>query len=633
LREEYKRLATTDWHLFPEELIASIKEDKIVSALHSVISLKRTFFNKKSLIIFDNAPVGFLKNLMMQLPPSTDILVTSREPGWGTEIHLSDKDYCLTPKEGVEILEQWIDARRYKENEAEKIVARFNNLPVLIAQAGHYISKSSTMTMKDYLPLFESKKSEILNGGQTSNQNIDFIVALDMIMQQLKRDEITLKLLRNCAYLPGKNIPTSLLMKILNMKDSDKLNRSLSALGTLLIQSEDKVTIHEVFQDIIVEKNPPQSKDFLTIARGALNSPEYDEFFLTNPFKSLSIYEEGLKEAEKSHSEDIAAFCNKLGKINTRLERYEDALHFYRKSLNFNKKKFGVSHPNTATSYNNVGDTLLTLTRHKEALEYLKSALEIRINVYGEYHAETSESYNDLGGAYFESGLYNEAFEKLQKGLEIRKKVHGEFHTATAKSYSNLGAFFLQQKKYEEALDYFQKNLDIQKKVMGENHSATAIAYNNVGSTLQYMGKLSEALKNHEKSLEIHRKVYGEHHSTTAINHSNMGSIYQAQGQLKKALKSYRIALEIQREIWGDDHIDTASTYKKIGVALEKLDRDSESLENHRKAIAIIEKIRGEEHPENKTYYSTIAIVLKKLGGQEEAQKYEKKASTNSTSI
>ncbi|MBS0647991.1 MAG: tetratricopeptide repeat protein [Verrucomicrobia bacterium] len=566
----------------------------------------------------------------MLLSPNVHILITSRVRGWETEVHLTDEEYRLTQQEGLDILKKYIE-KRYEENEAKKIVNRFQNYPVLIAQAGYYISKAEIIALKDYLPIFEAKKIEILKIGQTPNQRIDFTTALELMIGQFK-EPLSLPLLRCCAYLPGKNIPTSLLQEILDLS-LDQINKPLAELRTLLVQSEGKVTMHEVFQDIIGEKYSSQSAElFTSIANRAVISTNYDEFFLTDPDKSLSIFKEGLREAERNNSDNITVFCDKLGKLYFRIEKYQDALKVYEKGLNANKKLLGNKHSHTASSYNKIGDTLITLSRYKEALYYLKKALEIRLKSYGEYHADTGESYDTLGGAYLEVGLYKEALENIQKGLEIRRKVHGEINAATAESYGNIGTYYWVQKQYKEALVHYEKTLDIQRKVMGENHPKTAIAYNNVGAALRKIGRLREAMDNVQKGLEIHKKIYGERHSATAINHSNVGSTYEAEGQFEKALKSYKTALEIQKEVWGEEHYDTARSYKKIGRILQKLGYDQESLENHRKAVAIMEKIRGENHPDNKEYYKAISKVLKKLGEQKEAHEYEQKAYANSAS-
>ena len=139
-KKTYQNLAQ-ELKLFSEKELANIGGIEKVDIDLLIAKVHRAFGysdRKKSLIIFDNAPEGFVENqLKEQLPIRTDIIITSRSSNWEPKVNLSSEKNCLlTLKEGVQLLRSWIEEERFDSAEAEKIIRRFNYSPVPIAQAG-----------------------------------------------------------------------------------------------------------------------------------------------------------------------------------------------------------------------------------------------------------------------------------------------------------------------------------------------------------------------------------------------------------------------------------------------------------------------------------------------------------------
>ena len=152
----YRNLAM-EWKLFSDQEIALMGGIEKIDMVRIINEVHRSFTYlgmKKSLIVFENAPKGFITNqLKGQLPTRTDILVTSRSSDWETTLNLSsDKNCQLTLDEGVDILRNWVEDKQWNLAEAKQIVMRFNYSPVPIAQAGHYLNK----TKKKDRPLYPS---------------------------------------------------------------------------------------------------------------------------------------------------------------------------------------------------------------------------------------------------------------------------------------------------------------------------------------------------------------------------------------------------------------------------------------------------------------------------------------------
>ena len=126
---------------------------------------------------------------------------------------------------------------------------------------------------------------------------------------------------------------------------------------------------------------------------------------------------------------------------------------------------------------------------YAQALEFYNKALAIRLKVLGENHPDTATSYNNIGIVYDSQGNYAKALEYHNKALEIRLNVLGENHHYTATSYNNFGAVYDNQGNYAKALEFYNKALAIRLKVLGENHPDTAASHYSIGVLLYRSGK------------------------------------------------------------------------------------------------------------------------------------------------
>ena len=65
---------------------------------------------------------------------------------------------------------------------------------------------------------------------------------------------------------------------------------------------------------------------------------------------------------------------------------------------------------------------------HKRAIEYYELSLKIMKKILGEEHPDTASSYNNIGNTYHKIGDYKRAIEYHELSLMIRKKILGEEH-------------------------------------------------------------------------------------------------------------------------------------------------------------------------------------------------------------
>ena len=70
-------------------------------------------------------------------------------------------------------------------------------------------------------------------------------------------------------------------------------------------------------------------------------------------------------------------YCQ-IGTMKRNQGEYKEAITFYEKSLEIEKKTLPPNHPNLAVSYNNIGNVYNNMGEYSKALSSHEKALEIR---------------------------------------------------------------------------------------------------------------------------------------------------------------------------------------------------------------------------------------------------------------
>ncbi|CAF3803083.1 unnamed protein product, partial [Rotaria sordida] len=102
---------------------------------------------------------------------------------------------------------------------------------------------------------------------------------------------------------------------------------------------------------------------------------------------------------------------------------YSKALEFYDKSHQILEKALPPTHPDWATSYNNIGLTYNKMGVYSKALEFYEKAHQIKEKALPPHHPHLASSYNNIGGVYNDMGDYSKALEFYEKTHKIYQKA------------------------------------------------------------------------------------------------------------------------------------------------------------------------------------------------------------------
>ena len=293
--------------------------------------------------------------------------------------------------------------------------------------------------------------------------------------------------------------------------------------------------------------------------------------------------------------------------------KYDKALDMYNQLLRIREKLYGVEHPNTAFTYNDIGNVYNRQGDYKKAFDFYDEAMAVCEKVLGSEHPAIALFFLNVACVYSEKGDYDVALACQFSALSIREKVLGLEHPDTADSYNGVGNAYSDKGDYDTALEYYFKALSIREKVLGLEHPDTARSYNNIGNVYADKGDYDTALEYYFKALAVYEKVLGKDHPDTARSYNNIGVVYSDKGDYDGALEYHFKALPIQEKVLGLEHPDTATSYNNIGVIYFNKGDYDKALEYYLKALAIREKVLGESHPYTQRTRKNVSLAKEKM--------------------
>jgi tetratricopeptide (TPR) repeat protein len=111
--------------------------------------------------------------------------------------------------------------------------------------------------------------------------------------------------------------------------------------------------------------------------------------------KSEQVYEVLLDQ--ETNESDKAPIYGQLGIMKYNQGENKEAIEFYEKTLEINKKTLPPNHSSLAISYNNIGAVYQNMGEYSKALSYYEKSLEIRQQSFPPNHPDLAGAYNNIG--------------------------------------------------------------------------------------------------------------------------------------------------------------------------------------------------------------------------------------------
>jgi tetratricopeptide (TPR) repeat protein/tRNA A-37 threonylcarbamoyl transferase component Bud32 len=315
---------------------------------------------------------------------------------------------------------------------------------------------------------------------------------------------------------------------------------------------------------------------------------------MDNSVEALSEFNIALAmHLESRNDEGRATVLNGLGNTYLYLNRYDEAMDHYQKSLDIRERigdRRGVS-----VVLANVAWVLDIEGRYDEAIQRVQQALVIQQEI-GD-HDLLAESYSNLGDLYQNSGRVEEALTAYQESMKILRDSGDE--ASLAFNLSSMGYINTVLGNYVEAF-FFVKEALAKRREMGDKPDII-LSLNDIGILEQIQGRYEEAIKYNLEGLSLAREI--DDKEGLIVFAANLSNINEDQGEYGPALSRLADAEQTAREIEDPGLVATClayegSTRRRLGdldgaeQALAEAQGIAEELDNQ-SLLAKIQVYRG----------------------------------------
>jgi CHAT domain-containing protein/Tfp pilus assembly protein PilF len=173
---------------------------------------------------------------------------------------------------------------------------------------------------------------------------------------------------------------------------------------------------------------------------------------------------------------------------------YDRAEPLHKRALAIQEAALGNTHPDVATSLNNLGSLYSVWGLYDRAEPLYRRALAIRETALGNTHPDVATSLNNLASLYLDQGLYDRAEPLYRRALAIREATFGSIHPLVADSLNSLASLYFDQGLHDRAEPLYRRALAVRKDALGNTHPDVAVSLNNLALLRIGQHRLNAAL-------------------------------------------------------------------------------------------------------------------------------------------
>ena len=576
-----------------------------------------TFFAKSTSAAADVERTRPLSDYLPQ--DSQDLmLITTRDKRMSERLAVRHASIIVRPmtfSEAEKLLRSQLEKHHaWNDDESRKLITELEYIPLAITQAAAFISQNS-VPLADYLDMFRTDDSEIqkllseedLGDARRDSESLNSVfrtwkLSFDLISKQKLRAAEMLSLM---AVLDRQGIPKTLLQS-----KTDSGVDVIMALGTLqafsLITAEDEGAVYQLHRlvqlatrkwlELQGTKEKWQEQALLVLADQFPNG-NFETWKTCESFWPHAQTVIQYKDIIERCSEQYSCLIRNIAWFDMTQGRYEIACKGSTAAFELQEKLFGLEHPETLTSMNNLALTYGDQGRWDEAEKLQVQVMETRLRVLKEDHPDTLISMNNLATTYMNQKRWDEAEKLNVQVMETRLRVIKEDHPNTLISMNNLASTYWNQERWDEAEKLEVRVMKTSIRVLKEDHPDTLISMANLASTYKDQGRWDEAEKLNVQVMETRIRVLKEDHPDTLISMNNLASTYKDQGRWDEAEKLQMRVMETRIRVLKEDHPSTLISMNNLAWTYYSQERHNEAIALMRKVVNLRTKKIGANHP------------------------------------
>ncbi len=529
------------------------------------------------LLIFNNCEDEALLAAWRPHIGGSRVLVTSRRQTWskGRKVTARQLD-VLSRDESIALLRRHCPDLTATDPNLQAIAEELGGLPLALHLAGYFLD-SYDETPAHYLRQIRHPgllKHRSLQQGELSptehDPNVErtFLVSYNRLKPDTdSTDKLAVAVLARAAYFaPGEPIPTDLLLLTLQLPEDDPdaeyqakdALKRLTDLGLIEPVGSDAVRLHRLLAEFTRQQvDDPTAQPAVEQLVGRrvhdLNGEGYPA-----PVLAIQAHLRTVVDRARTRTDEQAAFlCNAMTVHLNMIGDYAAAHPPAERALTIAEAVLGPTHPDTATSLNNLAALLYAQGDYAAAQPLFERALTIREAALGPTHPDTVTSLTNLAELLRAQRDLAAARPLYERALTIREAALGPTHPSIAGSLNNLAALSYAQGDWASARPLLERALTIREAAFGPTHPDTAASLNNLAGLRYAQGDWAGARPLYERALTIREAAFGPTHPDTAASLNNLALLLQAQGDYATARSVYERAVAIMEQALGPDHPNT----------------------------------------------------------------------------
>jgi tetratricopeptide (TPR) repeat protein len=329
---------------------------------------------------------------------------------------------------------------------------------------------------------------------------------------------------------------------------------------------------------------------------------------LTHYQKALSMCPEETKE----NLELKTGILNNIGNILSKQGQNEDAISFYKKSLelaNDIEDFQGIANALNGLSaiYTIQGDV-------DKAIEILGKAIKI-YDIDGDIKGKADALHN-LSNNYIDQGKVDDAIELYKQSLKLKESINDI--QGKAGTLYKMAEIYRIKGEINEAISLCEESLAIFEYIGHEQGKAATL--NLKAHIHSDQGQVQESIALYEKSLKIYRCIGNAQGIASSLD--NMAAIYVDQGNIDKSIDLYNQSLEIYKSI---GYLKAqVITLHKLAIVYASQGRANEAILLHQQSIEFSDRI---DYIHGKlSALNSLATIYTHQGKLSEATAHYKKA-------
>lgn len=274
-----------------------------------------------------------------------------------------------------------------------------------------------------------------------------------------------------------------------------------------------------------------------------------------------------------------------MGKSSDIIGARDSAKYWFEKSLVVRKIK-GDSKA-IAQTYYHLGVLMRRSSKYEEALNYYAKGIEFSHEGVRPPTRTLANLYSSLGLVYGKINQDERALVALNRGLEIRKAIGDSLGIGT--SNLSIGNFYAERKNYSLAEDYLQKSIFMYSKL--NYQQGLFRVKNSLANILYEQGRYTEALRIYEEVLKL---VDGRGDLVLQASlKNNIGSVLNEMKQFREAMDILQDGLNTMDD---EDDLDLAlSLHQNLSKALYQSRNITQAYAELEKALVVQSSIIKEK--------------------------------------